>query len=66
MSAIVPVVPGLGLYRMMASLGQGQMSQGASQGVQAMIIIAMTALGLVMGSFLDRLIHDKNGKGGTP
>ena len=60
MSAIVPVVPGLGLYRMMASLGQGQMHQGASQGVQAMIIIAMIALGLIMGSFLDRILHEKS------
>ena len=59
MSAVVPVVPGLGLYRMMASLGQEQMHQGASQGVQAMIIIAMTALGLIMGSYLDRIIHEK-------
>ena len=59
MSAIVPVVPGLGLYRTMASLGQGHITQGASQGIQAMIIIAMTALGLVFGSFLDRQIHHK-------
>ena len=59
MSAIVPVVPGLGLYRMMASLGQGQTAQGANQGIQAMIIVAMTALGLVMGGFLDRLVHEK-------
>ena len=59
MSAIVPVVPGLGLYRTMASLGQGRMQQGANQGVQAMIIIAMTALGLIMGSFLDRMVHEK-------
>ena len=57
MSAIVPVVPGLGLYRMMACLGQGQTALGADQGTQAMIIIAMTALGLVMGSFWDRLMH---------
>ena len=57
MSAIVPVVPGLGLYRMMDSLGRGQMAQGAAQGVQAMIIIAMTALGLIMGSLSDRTIH---------
>ena len=28
MSAIVPVVPGLGLYRMMAYLGQGKTSSG--------------------------------------
>ena len=59
MSAIVPVVPGLGLYRMMDSLGRGQMAQGASQGVQAMIIIAMTALGLIMGSLSDRTIHKR-------
>lgn len=57
MSAIVPVVPGLGLYRMMAWLGQGETALGADQGVRAMIIIAMTALGLVMGSFVDQLIH---------
>ena len=60
MSAIVPVVPGLGLYRMMACLGRHQLVQGAGEGVHAMIIIAMTALGLVMGNFLDRLIHERN------
>ena len=59
MSSIVPVVPGLGLYRTMASLGQGRTTQGANQGIQAMIVIAMTALGLVLGSFLDRQIHDR-------
>ena len=57
MSSIVPVVPGLGLYRMMASLGQGRMSQGMGEGLQAMIIIIMTALGLVMGGFIDRVLH---------
>ena len=63
MSAIVPVVPGLGLYRMMASLGRGETGRGAEQGVQAMIIIAMIALGLVMGGYLDRLIHEKRQNG---
>lgn len=57
MAAIVPVVPGLGLYRMMASLGQGHMAQGGREGVQAMIIIAMTALGLILGSLSDRTLH---------
>ena len=33
MSAVVPVVPGLGLYRMMAALGQGQISSGARTGI---------------------------------
>ena len=57
MAAIVPVVPGLGLYRMMAFLGQGAISSGASMGLQAMITIAMLALGLSMGGFLDRVLH---------
>ena len=60
MSAIVPVVPGLGLYRMMANLGQGSMAQGGRDGVQAMIIIAMTALGLILGSLSDRTLHRQN------
>ena len=62
MSAIVPVVPGLGLYRMMALLGQGATAAGADQGVQAMITIAMIALGLGVGSFIDRQIHAGRGK----
>ena len=57
MSAIVPVVPGLGLYRMMAFLGQGQLADGASMGIQAMITIGMIALGLGAGSLLDRVFH---------
>lgn len=59
MSAIVPVVPGLGLYRMMAYLGQGRTTEGAGLGVQAMITIAMIALGLGVGSFIDRLVHSR-------
>lgn len=57
MAAIVPVVPGLGLYRMMAFFGSGETAQGADLGIQAMITIAMLALGLSMGSFLNRLAH---------
>lgn len=60
MSAIVPVVPGLALYRTMASLGSGRMYEGAAMGTEAMIIIVMTSLGLVMGSYLDRLVHEKH------
>ena len=59
MSAIVPVVPGLGLYRMMAFLGQGQTTAGVDMGIQAMITIAMIALGMSMGSFIDRLIYHR-------
>ncbi len=59
MSAIVPVVPGLGRYRMMAFLGAGETAKGADMGIEAMITIAMIALGLGMGSFIDRLVHQK-------
>ena len=62
MSAIVPVVPGLGLYRMMAALGQGNISSGVSIGVQAMITIAMIALGLGAGAFIDRLLWSRGPK----
>ena len=53
MSAVVPMVPGLGLYRMMSLLGQGETAAGANQGVQAMIAVAMIALGLAFGEFFD-------------
>ena len=56
MSAIVPVVPGLGLYRMMAFIGQGKTADGVDLGIRAMITIAMIALGLSMGSYLERMI----------
>ena len=60
MSAIVPVVPGLGLYRMMAFLGQGQIAEGANMGIRAMITIGMIALGLGAGALLDRIFHSRS------
>ena len=62
MSAIVPVVPGLGLYRMMAFLAEGQTTAGVDLGIQAMITIAMIALGTSMGSFIDRIIQHQTVK----
>ena len=59
MSAVVPVVPGLGLYRMMSALGQGQIAGGAKIGIQAMITIAMIALGLGAGAFADRILWSR-------
>lgn len=59
MSAVVPVVPGLGLSRMMAALGRGQLSAGAGIGVGAMITVAMIALGLGAGAFVDRLLWSR-------
>ena len=59
MSAIVPVVPGLALCRMMAYLGQGQITNGVNMGIRAMITIGMIALGLGAGALLDRIFHSR-------
>ena len=64
MSAVVPVVPGLGLYRMMAALGRQQLAAGAMTGLQAMITIAMIALGLGAGAFVDRVLWSRHAKTG--
>ncbi len=54
--SIVPAVPGLGLYRFMEMLGSDRMAEGAAVGVNAMMSIAMIALGIGMGNFLFHLI----------
>lgn len=64
MSAVVPVVPGLGLYRMMAALGQGQIASGAELGIRAMITVAMIALGIGAGAFADRVLWSRSKKTG--
>lgn len=64
MSAVVPVVPGLGLYRMMAALGQGQITAGAELGIRAMITVAMIALGVGAGAFADRVLWSRSKKTG--
>ena len=64
MSAVVPVVPGLDLYRMMAALVQGQIAAGAKTGIQAMITVAMIALGLGAGAFADRVLWSRSRRAG--
>ena len=44
---------------MMAALGQGQLAAGAKTGVQAMITVAMIALGLGAGAFADRILWSR-------
>ena len=56
MAAIVPVVPGLGLYRMMAYIGQGRTTDGVDMGIAAMTTIVMIVLGMSAGSFIDRIL----------
>lgn len=54
--SIVAMVPGLGLYRCMALLAQGENAAGVRTGVEAMMTILMIALGLGVGSFLFRAV----------
>jgi uncharacterized membrane protein YjjB (DUF3815 family) len=53
--SIIPLVPGLSLYRAMAFLAQGKSKEGLELGVSAMITFLMISLGIGMGSFLIRL-----------
>ena len=55
MLSIIPLVPGLGLYRSMHYLAQGLYTQGAAEGVKAMAAIVMIALGLGVGNYSFRV-----------
>ena len=55
--AIIPCVPGYGLYQTMFHIGQGNLSEGLSTGVATMSSILMIALGIIVGSFAFRLFH---------
>lgn len=57
--AMIPLVPGLGLYRCMHYLAQEMYGAGADAGVRAMVDIVMIALGLAVGSFIFRLIANR-------
>ena len=50
--AILPLVPGIGLYRAMSAMGQGDMTRGAKTAVQAMSLILMIVMGTGIGSAL--------------
>lgn len=52
--SLIPLVPGLGLYRSMELLGQGRNAAGLQAGVAAMISIMMIALGIAVGAFIFR------------
>ncbi len=50
--AILPLVPGIGLYRAMSAMGQGDMMTGAKTAVHAMSLILMIVMGTGLGSAL--------------
>lgn len=65
---MIPLVPGLGLYRCMHFLAQEMYSEGVDAGVRAMVDIVMIAFGLGIGSYLFRMFSPKKaaqGKGGA-
>ena len=55
--AMIPLVPGLGLYRCMSFLAQGLYTEGVKAGVSAMVDIVMIAFGLGIGSYGIRLFR---------
>ena len=57
--AMIPLVPGLGLYRCMSFLAQGLYTEGVKAGVSAMVDIVMIAFGLGIGSYGIRLFRRK-------
>ena len=58
---LIPMVPGLGLYRAIRLLAQGQMDAGGSIATHSMALIVMIALGIGLGSALYSLCK-KGGK----
>ena len=50
--AIIPLVPGLGLYRAMSAFAQNQTALGAATAVHAMAMVVMIAMGIGLGSML--------------
>lgn len=54
--SMIPLVPGLGLYRCMHYLAQEMYAAGANAGVRAMVDIVMIALGIAVGSYIFRLL----------
>lgn len=64
--AMIPLVPGLGLYRCMSYLAQEMYGAGVDAGVRAMLDIVMIAFGLGIGSYTFRMINlRKAPKGGA-
>ena len=59
--SMIPLVPGLGLYRCMHFLAQEMYGAGADAGVRAMVDIVMIALGIAVGSFIFRLFFRPSG-----
>ena len=63
--SMIPLVPGLGLYRCMHFLAQEMYGAGADAGVRAMVDVVMIALGLAVGNFIFRVFRPQPKRGGA-
>ncbi len=58
-AAIIPCVPGLGLYQCMSLLARGDSAAGLHTGISAMANIVMIALAIGLSAYLDRIFHKR-------
>jgi len=61
--SMMPMVPGLGLYRAMSALAQGDLAQGGSVGAHTMLLILMIAMGIGLASSAAGMRGQKRHKG---
>lgn len=63
--AILPMVPGLGLYRAMRALAQGELASGGAIAAHTMALIVMIALGIAFGAAMRGVFrsHSTHGRG---
>lgn len=61
-SALIPLVPGVGLYRTMRHLVQGEYSLAASTGTETLLSICAIALGITFSAILFSNIRRKGKK----
>jgi len=55
--AVIPLVPGLGLYQTMLFFVQGQLQSGMQTGAQTMIALAEMAMAIAISSFIFNKIN---------
>lgn len=55
--AIIPIVPGLGLYSTMLYLVEGQQNKAAQTGISTILSIVAMAMALVLTSLFTKAVH---------
>lgn len=61
--AILPMVPGLGLYRAMRALAQGELATGGAIAAHTMALIVMIALGIAFGAAMRGVFRSQSTHG---